>query len=63
MHSARWSGKKMCISAGASLPGAIWKTMRTPSTTSSCPDVVMSTVRGIGVTVPVELVGARPAQI
>ncbi len=44
MHSQRWSGKKKFISAGASVSGVIWNTMRTPSTTSSSPVWVMSTV-------------------
>ncbi len=39
-----WSGKKNCISAGASVWGVSWKTMRTPSTTSSLPVKVMSCV-------------------
>ena len=61
MHRARWSGKKKCISAGASVPGAIWNTMRTPSTVSSWPVVVMSRVGRISVTVPVDVVWPRPA--
>jgi hypothetical protein len=44
----RWTS----ISAGASMPGAIWKTIRTPSTVSSCPVVVMTSVGGISETVP-----------
>ncbi len=52
MHSARCSGKKKFISAGASVPGVIWNTMRMPSTVSSCPVRAMSTVGGISVTVP-----------
>ena len=55
MHSARWSGKRKFISAGASVPGVSWKTIRTPSTVSSWPVWVMSTVGGIRVTVPVEV--------
>ena len=51
----------MSISAGASVPGAIWKTIRTPSTVSSCPVVVMSSVGAIRVTVPVDVVCPRPA--
>lgn len=37
VHSHPWSGKKKFISAGASVSGVIWNTMRTPSTTSSAP--------------------------
>ena len=33
VHSQPWSGKKKFISAGASVSGVIWNTMRTPSTT------------------------------
>jgi len=43
------------------VPGAIWKTIRTPSTVSSWPVVVMVTVGSIKVTVPVEVVWPRPA--
>ncbi|SLH57272.1 Uncharacterised protein [Mycobacteroides abscessus subsp. abscessus] len=35
MHRARWSGNRKFISAGASVPGVSWKSMRTPSITSS----------------------------
>ncbi len=62
-HSARRSGKRKFISEGASVPGVSWKTIRTPSTVSSCPVRVMSTVGGISVTVPVEVVMPRPAPI
>lgn len=58
---ARRSGKWKCISAGASEPGAIWKTMRRPSTTCSSPVVVISRVGAMRVTVPTEVVWARPA--
>jgi hypothetical protein len=37
MHSARRSGRKMFISAGASAPGVNWKTIRTPSITICSP--------------------------
>ena len=47
MHSIRRSGKWKCISAGASLSGAIWNTRRTPSTTSSWPVRSISTVGAI----------------
>ena len=61
MHSARRSGKRKFISAGASVFGVSWNTMWMPSTVSSCPVWVMSTVGGISVTVPVEVVCPRPA--
>lgn len=38
------------------MSGAIWKTIRTPSTTSSCPVVDTSSVGAMSVTVPVEVV-------
>ena len=41
MHSQPRSGKKKFISAGASVSGVSWNTMRTPSTTSSSPVRVM----------------------
>ena len=61
MHSARRSGNRKCISAGASVFGASWNTMWMPSTVSSWPVRVMSTVGGISVTVPVEVVWPSPA--
>lgn len=61
MHSARRCGRWMCISAGASEPGASWNSIRTPSTVSSWPVEVISTVGGISVTVPVDVVRPRPA--
>ena len=59
-QSARWSGKKKFISAGHSVPGVFWNTMRTPSSTSSCPVRVMSSVGAIRPTVPVEGAGPSP---
>jgi hypothetical protein len=47
VHSQPWSGKKKFISAGASVSGVSWKTMRTPSTTSSWPVAVISSVGAI----------------
>jgi hypothetical protein len=44
VHSQPWSGKKKFISAGASASGVIWNRMRTPSTTSSSPVSVISSV-------------------
>ena len=61
MQSARWSGKRKFISAGASVPGVSWKTMRTPSSVSSSPVRAMSRVGGISVIEPVEVVRPRPA--
>ncbi|GHH11395.1 hypothetical protein Srubr_62740 [Streptomyces rubradiris] len=63
MHSAAWSGKWMFSSAGASVPGVSWKTMRMPSTVSVCPVRVMSAVGGIRPTAPVDVVCPRPAPI
>ncbi len=60
-HSARRCGKEKFISAGASVPGVSWKTIRTPSTVSSCPVRVTSRVGGISETVPVEVVIPSPA--
>ena len=37
MHSQPRSGKKKFISAGASVSGVSWNTIRTPSTTNSSP--------------------------
>ncbi len=47
MHSAPWSGNMKFISAGASVPGVFWKTMRTPSTVSSVPVAEISSVGAI----------------
>ena len=44
IHNQPWSGKKKFISAGASASGVSWKMMRTPSTTSSSPVCVISSV-------------------
>lgn len=51
----------MSISAGASVPGAIWNTILTPSTTSSCPVVEIETVGALSATSPVDVVWPRPA--
>ena len=61
MHSARRSGKRKFISAGASVFGVSWNTMRMPSTVTSWPVWVMSIVGAINVTVPVDVVWPRPA--
>ena len=45
-HRALWSGNQKCISAGASVSGVSWNSMRTPSRVSSCPVSVISTVGG-----------------
>lgn len=63
MHRARRSGKKKFISEGASVSGVIWKTIRTPSTVSSWPVRVMSSVGGTRVIVPVDVVMPSPAPI
>ena len=47
MHNQRWSGKKKFISAGASVSGVSWNTILMPSTTSSWPVWVMSSVGAI----------------
>ena len=59
MHSARWSGKWKFISAGASVPGVIWNTIRTPSMTSSWPVWVMSSV---GASSPSDALGRGQAR-
>lgn len=63
MHSAARSGKWMLSSAGASVPGVSWKTMRMPSTVSLCPVRVTSRVGGIRPVVPVDVVCPSPAPI
>ena len=60
MHRARMSGKQKFISAGASVPGVLWKTMRTPSSTSSWPVCVISSVGAIRPILPVEPPGPSP---
>ena len=59
-QSTRASGKWMFISAGASVPGVSWKVIRTPSTISVCPVSPTSTVGGISVIVPSEVVWPSP---
>lgn len=61
MQRARRSGKAKFISDGASVPGVSWKTIRTPSTTSSCPVPVIGRLGSISEMVPVEVVWPRPA--
>lgn len=63
MQSAAWSGKWMFSSAGASVPGVIWKTIRMPSTVSVWPVRVTSSVGGIRPTEPVDVVWPSPAPI
>jgi len=63
MHSARRSGNKKFISAGASVPGVSWNSISTPSTVSCWPVCVISAVGGISDTVPVEVVMPSPAPI
>ena len=61
MHSAAWSGNRMFISAGASVPGVSWNSIRMPSTTRSSPVAMIVSVGAMRVTVPVEVVWPRPA--
>ena len=63
MHSARRSGNRKFISTGHSVPGVIWKRMSTPSSVSSWPVWVISSVGGISPTVPTEVVWPSPAPI
>ena len=44
MHSALWPGKKKFISAGASVPGVSWNTIRMPSTVSRYSSQAQTTV-------------------
>lgn len=53
----------MFSSAGASVPGVSWKSIRMPSTVSVCPVRVMSRVGGTRPTEPVEVLWPRPAPI
>ena len=46
-HNAFHSGNHVFISAGASVPGVFWNTIRTPSIVSSSMSSTMSTVGGI----------------
>ncbi len=61
MHSSLKSGKWKFISAGASVPGVIWNTILTPSTTSSVPVSQISSVGGMSPTVPTAVVLPSPA--
>ncbi len=45
------------------MPGVTWNTIRTPSTVSSWPVVVISTVGAMRVTVPVDVVWPSPEPI
>jgi hypothetical protein len=62
-HSARRSGKEKFISTGHSVPGVIWNRMRTPSTISSWPVWVISSVGAMSPIEPVELVMPSPVPI
>ncbi|MNJ56588.1 hypothetical protein D3C77_521430 [compost metagenome] len=44
IHSALCCGNQVFISAGASVPGVIWKTILTPSMSSSSPVLAISLV-------------------
>lgn len=50
----------MFISAGASVPGVIWKTISTPSTVIFWPVAVTMSVGIMSVAVPVDVVWPRP---
>ena len=63
MHSARRSGKRKFISTGHSVPGVIWKRISTPSSVSSWPVWVISSVGGMSPIEPSEVVWPRPAPI
>lgn len=45
------------------MPGVSWKTIRTPSTVSTCPVRLMSTVGAIRPTLPVDVVCPSPQPI
>ena len=55
-QNALWSGNQVFISAGASVPGVFWNTMRTPSTVISSKRLLMSRVGAIR---PLDPVDAR----
>jgi hypothetical protein len=55
------AGKVEMHLSRASVPGAIWRIIRTPSTVRSWPVAVMVTVGSMSVTLPVETVWPRPA--
>ena len=59
-QSTRWSGKWKFISAGASVPGVSWKTKRMPSTVSSWPVSVISTVGAHSELRPTDVVKPSP---
>ena len=56
MHSARCSGKTKFISTGHSVPGVIWNRMSTPSSVSSWPVWVISSVGAMTPIVPSDVV-------
>ena len=49
-------GNQVFISAGASVPGVFWNTIRTPSTVTSWMSSVMTSVGAIRPVVPLELI-------
>ena len=63
IQRAPWSGNSVFISAGASVPGVFWNSMRMPSMTRVSPVVVIVSVGAISETVPVEVVWPRPVPI
>ena len=61
MQRAWWSGKRTFISAGASVPGVSWNSMRMPSTVRCSPVAVMLSVGAMSEGMPIEVVWPRPA--
>ncbi|MNN30465.1 hypothetical protein D3C81_1441150 [compost metagenome] len=60
IHMALNCGEKVFVSDGASVPGVIWKTIRTPSTVSTWPVFWIDTVGRISVAVPRDVVCPSP---
>ncbi len=63
IHRAPWSGNRVFISAGASVPGVTWNSMRMPSTTRVSPVATIVSVGAMSETVPVEFVWPSPVPI
>ncbi len=63
MHSARRSGRWKFISEGASVSGVSWKRKSTPSSRSSCPVRVISSVGGSRLGSPCDAVKPSPTPI
>ncbi len=60
MHSAQRRGSRKFSSEGASVPGVSWNRSSTPSTVSSCPVRLISTVGATRPGRPLEVVKPRP---